>query len=197
MPHKRKQSVEFWRQIALLVALVSLAIYLLFLYVTSLLNSGPWKTVTDEQYGFAFEYPANWEAETYGESGFRGYTNLKASAFTGTLFPPLRRFMSVRVYWLLMDNPTTEQVEIWVTEEIEQPAGSNISTPVDVQIGLHSYPAIRQTYQTQNSLKQIYYLHNEDSAYIIELRASPFDPDTEFIFEHVLATFHIFTRSQE
>ena len=97
----------------------------------------------------------------------------------------------------LMDNPTIEQVEIGVTEEIEQPTGFNISMPVDVQIGLHSYPAIRQTYQTPNTLKQVYYLYNEDSAYIIELWASPFDPDTEFIFEHVLATFRIFTRNQE
>ena len=184
-------------QTIILIALIGLAIYLLFSYVTFLLNLAPWKTVTDEQYGFSFEYPSSWDAQTYGESGFRGYHNLKAAAFADLppFFATVNR--SVRIHWMLMENPTLEQVAQWGAEEIVQYDGFNVSVPVEVQIGLHNYPAMLQTYQTRNLFKEVYYLHSEDSAYIIELRAGEFNSDAESIFEHVLATFQILDRSQE
>ncbi|MBK9051793.1 MAG: hypothetical protein IPL78_13025 [Chloroflexi bacterium] len=197
MERKRKQSIRvLGKQVALFIALVGLAGYLLFLYVGSLLNAGAWKTLIDQQYGYSFEYPANWDAETYGESGFRSYHNLKASAFTDTLFFTAGH-RSVRIHWMPMDNPTREQVAMWGAEEIEQYEGFNISEQVDVQIGLQHYPAVLQTYQTRNLFKQVYYVHNEDSAYIIELRAGQLDHDTESIFEHILATFQLFDRSKK
>lgn len=96
-----------------------------------------------------------------------------------------------------MENPTIEQVVLWGAEEIEQYDGFNVSRPKDMQIGVHNYPAMLQTYQTGSLFKQVYYLSREDSAYIIELRAGELNLETESIFEHVLATFQLFERSQE
>lgn len=198
MKVKRKWSIGSRSvQTIILIALIGLAIYLLFSYVVFLLNSTSWKTLTDEQYGFSFEYPSSWDSQVYGESGFRGYHNLKAAAFADLppFFTNVNR--SVRIHWMLMENPTLEQVALWGAKEIEQYDGFNASKPIEVQIGVHNYPAMLQTYQTRNLFKQVYYLYSEDSAYILELRAGELNSETESIFEHVLATFQLLERSQE
>ncbi|MBK9050670.1 MAG: hypothetical protein IPL78_07080 [Chloroflexi bacterium] len=113
------------------------------------LYQGQWSPFVSEQYGYALEYPANFDMYVYGDGGYKGSIYIR-SRF-GSIWAPL----DVIVYEKPMDKPDLEQVSVWGEEIINRHRGYNRSTLEEVEIGQGNYPALVRTYT-----KKIYFGRN-------------------------------------
>ncbi|MCP4289363.1 MAG: hypothetical protein GY792_33905 [Gammaproteobacteria bacterium] len=71
-----------------------------------------WVEVTHSEYQFSFSYPTKWEADLYGERGYRGNSFTKAYIYDGIYSGPW-----IRIEVIPLTDPTLAKIKRWYQEE--------------------------------------------------------------------------------
>ncbi len=155
------------------------------------LLTGIWFTLTNETYNFSIEYPAAWNANSYGKNGSRGSNSIRAEVDQNGFF----NSGSVNIYQQWMENPKLTDAVEWGQPMIQRNNGYNLSPLREVQVGSGQYSALTQTYQTKDGLgelSKLVYLVTNNDIFIIEFNdlQSRFDKN-EPTFDRMLASFRI------
>lgn len=79
-------------------------------------SSLEWGKITNEQYGFSFDYPLKWYVRIYDEMGARGSPESKATVYSGLTLGSTYISIDIRE----TSNPTIEQAKDWIDEELNK-----------------------------------------------------------------------------
>lgn len=150
-----------------------------------------WFTLTHETYNFSIDYPAAWNANSYGKNGSRGWNSMRARFDQNGFFGS----GSVYIYQQWMENPRLTDAVEWGQPMIQRNNGYNLSPLREVQVGSGQYSALTQTYQIKyglGELSKLVYLVTDNDIFIIEFNdlQSKFEGN-EPTFDRMLASFRI------
>jgi len=168
------------------IILIVICLTLAAMLTRQLLLQDQWRTLTHEGYGFSIDYPATWNADRYGSSGYRNLENARADiGGIGT---------SVLIHQQTIDKPTLEDAAEWGQEIVLHKRNILFLSPrTEATVGIENYPALTQTFQEKIGLEtnttKVIYVVTENSAFAIEFNDVE---KSEPIFEQMLASFRLF-----
>ena len=197
-------ALKFWRQRALIdlfgirlnvpvpIIVAILSVIIGGSLIRYWLYQGQWSPFVSEQYGYALEYPANFDMDVYGDRGYKG-SIYERSRF-GSIWAPL----DVIVYEKPMDKPDLEQVSVWGEEIINRHRGYNWSTLEEVEIGQGNYPALVRTYTEKHLLGwnvvKVVYLATAKHAFALHFTTHEWNyRNQQVVIEHMLDSFQLTT----
>lgn len=151
-----------------------------------------WTKITNDQYGFSVEYPAEWAANTFGVRGSRGDTELKLEIYD-TLLGTFRVF----VYQRDFSQPTLQDVAEWGMTRIER-ANINLSRrgePILQEVSFwessrQGSPVLNRRYGNEQLTFEHVYIARSGDMIIIELQndATAFD-NSLMVFDRIVTSF--------
>lgn len=175
----------FGRDRVIPLGLILLVIFstVTILFTRHILLQDKWQTLEVKWHGYSIEYPALWSTQTYAASGGRGKNldYLSASVDSFGLY--------VFIHQMTMDKADLTVAFAWWQEIIHEWGLSNISSPVETQIGYDNYPAIMQSYYRGSELVYAYYVVSDNRSYLIEFKRV--SEDSQPIVDQMLASFRL------
>lgn len=153
-----------------------------------------WNSIAHELYGFTLDYPAWLEANTYGESGYRGDREAKLiisrSPLAGT---------TIEVLWRQRENATLDEVVAWANErremgEINYQRSGLAPRYQELFLreeDLHGQPIFRRRYRFRESVSEAVYIARDNDMMIIHLGAEDEDLFKTYLpdFERIVQSF--------
>ena len=164
--------------------LKTVAFTLVFLLVLSIMfyflafpkapgNPSGFSEITNSHYGFTIDYPSNWTAKVYGESGYRGAKDIKLRIYSSET-----GVFRIAIYARRIPGQDVSDVASWGESrinQINQKAFLNREEPVievqkidDVINGMN---VIRRVYGDSKITYEDVYIAREQDLIIIQLRA--------------------------
>lgn len=171
------------RDVPLYVILAVISLAATILLIRYFVLRDQWRTLNVTWYGYSIEYPALYDTQTYGSIGGRGANSEYRSASINSFGP------NVLIHQTGMENPDLLDAFDWWQEIMGNWGLTEISSPVETQIGYDNYPAIRQTYYDGSQLVHAYFVVSNDRSYLLEFyRVSE---ESQPIVDRMLASFKL------
>jgi len=181
-----------------LIKFVSCGVFVVIMLIgcqnSTVSDDQSWKTVNHELYDFAMDYPPNWDAFTHGDWGFRGKYNRNVKM----RMLRQRSNVALRLRYQEAENPTLDDVEIWVNdvildsldaayEKLGLPAVERTEMRTDT---LNGEEVLRQTIkEPEGVIQECVYLARSRDMISICLRGKPILSEHREEFEQMLKTF--------
>lgn len=177
------------RYVPLIVILAGISIIVIFFSVRYISLQDEWRTLNVEWHGYAIDYPALWSPHTYPASGGRGENLDYLSATISSTG------LSIYIYQMQMEQPSLTDAFEWGQEIVQGWKASNVSSPVETQIGYSHYPALAQTYYDRGKLTKAFFVVSRNRVYMIEfIRVGK---DSQPIIDRMLSSFRLYDGNNE
>ena len=151
-----------------------------------------WIRVTNDLYNFSIEYPNIWEAETYGEGGFRGASHIKLQIFD-TMLGNFRIFVSHQSAHV----PSIQQAAEWGAErmKIRSELLAQRGNMGAIEFGLwedsiQGQPVLRRRYGNEQFMFEDVYIARSSDMIIITLQSDTLEFDSYLDdFNRIVSSF--------
>ena len=171
------------RDVPLYIIIMVISLSATILLIRYFVLRDQWRILNVEWYGYSIEYPALYDTETYGSMGGRGANLGYLSASINSWAP------YVFIHQTGMENPDLLDAFDWWQEIMDNWGLTEISSPIETQIGYDNYPTIRQTYYDGNKSVQAYFVVSNDRSYLLEFyRVSE---ESQPMVDRMLASFKL------
>ncbi len=146
------------------VILIVIGLIILFFFARHMLLRDQWRTLDVEWEGFSIDHPALLTEYIYPATYKRG-ANL---GYVLASLDGLGWGLDVTIHQIDMENPELIDAVEWGQKIIRGWDATNISTPVEMEIGQGDYPAVMQSYYRGSEPRKAFLVVNAESAFMIE-----------------------------
>ena len=151
-----------------------------------------WVPITNDLYNFSISYPSVWEAEAYGEQGFRGASLIKLQIFD-TLLGNFRVFVSQQD----AQSPSIQRVAEWGAERMKERSeilaqrGEIVLEEIDLwEDSIQGQPVLRRRYGNEQFMFEDVYFARKSDMIIITLQSDASDFESYLDdFNRIVASF--------
>lgn len=151
-----------------------------------------WTRVVNDEYDFSVEYPSKWVAETFGENGSRGATDIKLEIYQ-------TQFGNFRVYIFQRKSPRPylQDVSRWgetmISEANTRLRGRGEPTYKEINLwedSLQGQPILRRRYGNERFLFEDVYIARHSDMIIITLQSETAEFESYLDdFNRIVASF--------
>lgn len=151
-----------------------------------------WTRVVNDEYDFSVEYPSKWVAETFGENGSRGATDIKLEIYQ-TLFGNFR----VYIFQRKSPRPDLQDVSRWgetmISEANTRLRGRGEPTYKEINLwedSLQGQTILRRRYGNERFMFEDVYIARHSDMIIITLQSETAEFESYLDdFNRVVASF--------
>jgi hypothetical protein len=103
--------------------------------------------------------------------------------------------MYVFIHQIKMERPNLTDAFEWGQKILQGRKASNVSSPIEIQIGYGHYPALSQTYYDRGRLIKAFFVISKNRAYMIEfIRVGK---DSQPVIDRMLFSFRLYDGDNE
>jgi len=152
-----------------------------------------WSRIVNDEYNFSIEYPSKWAADTFGEHGSRGATDMKLEIYQ-SLLGNFRVFIFQRNH---QGEPNLEDVNNWGALKIKE-ANESFNNRGDPrwqefdlwEDSIQGHPVLRRRYGNEQFMFEDVYIARSSDMIIITLQSdAPVFESYLDDFNRVVASF--------